>query len=151
MTDPVRNSAAPVDAAALALSLRPFGHSVMLPPAAYTDPAVFGWEREHLLGGGWTCVGFSAQLPEPGAEASWRLGPDRVRLARDSDGTVRAFSGERGLPLAQWHGLVFVDHSGRAQPLAPALQTLEDLVAPYEPERLVIAARRDYDVAANAK
>jgi hypothetical protein len=93
MAGPVRNHPAPVDEAALDLSLRPFGSSVMLPPAAYTDPAVFGWEQEHLLGGGWTCVGFSAQLPEPGAEQSRRLGAGRVRLARDGgDGAVRAFT-----------------------------------------------------------
>jgi hypothetical protein len=35
-----------------------------------------------------------------------------------------------------------VDGSGRAEPLGAALATIEDLVAQYEPERLVIAARR---------
>ena len=105
---------------------------------------MFGWEQEHLLGGGWTCVGFSAHLPEPGAERAWRLGAGRVRLARDGDGTVRAWAcaGERELPVSEWHGLVFVDGSGRAEPLGAALATIEDLVAQYEPERLVIAARR---------
>jgi Rieske 2Fe-2S family protein len=151
MADPVRNPAAPVDEAALALSLRPFGSSVMLPPAAYTDPAVFGWEQQHLLGGGWTCVGFSAHLPEPGTEQAWRLGAAHVRLARDGDGAVKAFTGERELPAAEWHGLIFVDGSNQAEPLPAVLATIEDLVAPYEPERLVTAARRDYDVASNWK
>jgi glycine betaine catabolism A len=55
------------------------------------------------------------------------------------------------LPTVEWHGLVFVNSSGRALPLTDALQTLEDLVAPYEPERLSVAARQDYETAANWK
>jgi len=55
------------------------------------------------------------------------------------------------LPLADWHGLIFVDSSARAAPLDEALGTLEELVAPYEPERLAIAGRHEYDAAANWK
>jgi glycine betaine catabolism A len=126
MTDTVQAPAAPVDEAGLALSLRPFGHSVMLPPAAYTDPAVLRWEQEHFLDGGWTCVGSRAAG-----------GPDPAH--------------DRDLRVTEWHRLVFVNRSGQAEPLEPALASLEDLVAPYEPERLVVAARRDYDVASNWK
>ena len=35
--------------------------------------------------------------------------------------------------------------------MAPSLATLEGLVAPYEPERLRVAGRHDYSVAANWK
>jgi Rieske 2Fe-2S family protein len=56
------------------------------------------------------------------------------------------------LPAAEWHGLVFVDGSGgAAAPLAEALAGLDPLIAPYEPERLVIAGRHRYDAAANWK
>jgi Rieske 2Fe-2S family protein len=57
------------------------------------------------------------------------------------------------VPLAvdEWHGLVFVNASGKAEPLRTQLATLEPLVAPYEPERLRIAGRHDYEVAANWK
>jgi phenylpropionate dioxygenase-like ring-hydroxylating dioxygenase large terminal subunit len=56
------------------------------------------------------------------------------------------------LPAEEWHGLIFVDSSGgAAAPLADALRELAVLVAPYEPERLVIAASRTYDAAANWK
>lgn len=41
---------APVDPGQLAEALRPFGESRMLPRAAYTDPAVFEWERRNFLG-----------------------------------------------------------------------------------------------------
>ena len=55
------------------------------------------------------------------------------------------------LPVTEWHGLVFVDGSGTAAPLAEGLGTLEDIVAPYEPERLVVARRHEYETGANWK
>ena len=56
------------------------------------------------------------------------------------------------LPVTEWHGLVFVDASGgAAAPLEEVLVELEELVAPYEPERLVTAGRHSYDAAANWK
>ena len=55
------------------------------------------------------------------------------------------------LPVTEWHGLVFVDESGKAGPLAEYLGSLEEHVAPYEMERLVVAGQHDYDAAANWK
>jgi Rieske 2Fe-2S family protein len=55
------------------------------------------------------------------------------------------------LPVTEWHGLIFVDGSGTAGPLADSLADLAELVAPYEPERLAIAGRHVYDAAANWK
>jgi len=55
------------------------------------------------------------------------------------------------LPVAEWHGLIFVDGSGTAGPLSDYLQSLDEIVAPYEPERLVVAGRHDYDSTANWK
>jgi Rieske 2Fe-2S family protein len=44
------------------------------------------------------------------------------------------------LPVTEWHGLVFVDGSGgQSGSLTDALAKLDELVAPYEPERLVTA------------
>jgi Rieske 2Fe-2S family protein len=56
----------------------------------------------------------------------------------------------RELPAAEWHGLVFVDGSGGAAGPLP-LSSLEPLIAPYEPSRLVVAATHHYDAAANWK
>jgi Rieske 2Fe-2S family protein len=56
----------------------------------------------------------------------------------------------RELPAAEWHGLVFVDSSGGAAGPLP-LSRLAQIVAPYEPERLVTAATHRYDAAANWK
>jgi glycine betaine catabolism A len=60
--------------------------------------------------------------------------------------------GLTSLPVTEWRGLVFVDGSGGAAgSLTEALAKLDELVAPYEPERLVTAGRHSYDAAANWK
>jgi phenylpropionate dioxygenase-like ring-hydroxylating dioxygenase large terminal subunit len=198
-------SHAPLDPAGLAAALKPFGQSRMLPPGAYVDPAVFGWEQQNFFGGGWTCVGFSAELARPGDQRAESVGAGGVLLSRDGDGVLHAFSnfcrhrghellpcgvsaqrqsivcpyhswtydldgglktakGFKGtagfderqwglveLPVAEWHGLIFVDGSGSAGSLQEALADLDPLVAPYEPERLVIAGRHEYDASSNWK
>jgi Rieske 2Fe-2S family protein len=56
------------------------------------------------------------------------------------------------LPVTEWRGLVFVDSSrGLAGSLTEALAKLDEIIAPYEPERLVTAAVHGYDAAANWK
>ena len=55
------------------------------------------------------------------------------------------------LPVTEWRGLVFVDGSRSSPPLADRILTLDDLVAPYEPERLVVAGQHEYHVGANWK
>jgi Rieske 2Fe-2S family protein len=56
-----------------------------------------------------------------------------------------------GLPVHEWHGMVFVDGSGSAPAFDASLGTLEEIVAPYEMERLRVAGRHEYEVAANWK
>lgn len=70
---------------------------------------------------------------------------------KDKPGFDAAAWGLVELPVTEWHGLVFVDGSGTAAPLAESLGTLEPIVAPYEPQRLVVAGRHDYEVSANWK
>ena len=196
---------APVDQAALAASLAPFGQSRMLPRTAYVDPAVFAWEQRHFFGGGWMCVGRSDQVAEPGGQRAEAVGEGGVLLVRDEHGVLRAFAntcrhrghellpcgtatqqkviicpyhswtygldgglraaagfknqpgfvarlwGLNELPVAEWHGLVFVDGSATAPPLADSLATLDDVVARYELERLVVAGQHDYETTANWK
>ncbi|MDP9240962.1 MAG: aromatic ring-hydroxylating dioxygenase subunit alpha [Actinomycetota bacterium] len=55
------------------------------------------------------------------------------------------------LPLARWHGWLFVNASGDPPPFAAHIGALESLVAPYRPETLVRLATHDYDVATNWK
>ena len=53
---------APIDAAALAGALQPFGRSTMLPASAYIDPAVFEWERRCAFADSWVCLGRDDEL-----------------------------------------------------------------------------------------
>jgi Rieske 2Fe-2S family protein len=55
------------------------------------------------------------------------------------------------LPAVEWHGLIFVDGSGGSAPFAEHVSGLEEIVGPYEPERLRVAGSHDYVVAANWK
>ena len=64
----------------------------MLPRAAYVDPAVFAWEQKHFFGSGWTCVGFSSQLAQPGDQRAESAGDGSVLLTRDDDGALHAFA-----------------------------------------------------------
>jgi Rieske 2Fe-2S family protein len=70
---------------------------------------------------------------------------------KDLGGFEPSVHGLTRLPCTEWHGLVFVDGSGTAPALEESLGTLEDLVAPYEPERLRVAGTHDYVIAANWK
>jgi Rieske 2Fe-2S family protein len=67
---------------------------------------------------------------------------------------AEARAGELGLgaaPVAEWHGLVFVNASGDAPPIDAYFAGLDEIVAPYEMARLSVVASHDYDMAANWK
>jgi Rieske 2Fe-2S family protein len=64
----------------------------MLPPAAYTSAAVFGWEREHFFGGGWTCAGHASRLPAAGDQLAVQTGAGSTVVVRGEDGVIRAFA-----------------------------------------------------------
>src|SRR4029077_14370685 len=69
---------------------------------------------------------------------------------RDTPGFSTAAWPLRQMPAVEWHGLVFIDGSGGAAGPLP-LAALGEIVAPYEPERLVTVAEHSYDAAANWK
>jgi Rieske 2Fe-2S family protein len=82
----------------------------------------------------------------------------------DLDGSLRGAPGFRDhgafrpdehglveLPLESWHGFLFVNGSGDAPPFAEHVGALDDLVAPYRPERLVRLVTHQYDLACNWK
>ncbi|HEX2419151.1 MAG TPA: aromatic ring-hydroxylating dioxygenase subunit alpha [Micromonosporaceae bacterium] len=81
----------------------------------------------------------------------WAYGLDgALRTAPNMDGTAEGLDLVE-LPLETWHGWVFVNATGTAPPFRRYLGGMAELVAPYRPERLVVAARHSYDVAANWK
>jgi glycine betaine catabolism A len=62
-----------------------------LPGSAYTDPAVFAAEQEHVFEAMWNCVALAADLTGPGAFRTVTVGRESVVLVRGRDGQVRGF------------------------------------------------------------
>jgi len=54
-------------------------------------------------------------------------------------------------PVAEWHGWIFVNASDDGRPFAEHIGSLDELVAPYEPTRLITGATHGYEVDANWK
>ncbi len=112
----------PIDRATLASSIAPFGRSSTLPAEAYTGEAVLGWELEHFFDDGWVCAGRSEDLGDAG---------DRR--------------------VVGWHGWAFVNVGGGAPAFEEHVGNLDQLIRNYGCEDLVVAARHDYEIAANWK
>jgi Rieske 2Fe-2S family protein len=70
---------------------------------------------------------------------------------RDVPGFDPRAHGLVAVPARTWHGWVFVNATGDAAPLEDYLGAMAELVAPYAPERLRLAARHRYRVKANWK
>jgi Rieske 2Fe-2S family protein len=107
-----------------------------LPRAAYVDERVFAYEREHLFGRCWTCVGREQELGAPGDFLLAQVAGEELLVVRGADLELRAFYNvcrHRGLRLVEverarapdftcaYHGWVY-ELSGelRAAPYLPA-------------------------------
>jgi Rieske 2Fe-2S family protein len=55
------------------------------------------------------------------------------------------------VPLARWHGWLFLNASADAQPFDEWIGNAGIAVDPYRPERLVLGARHEYELRANWK
>jgi Rieske 2Fe-2S family protein len=82
---------APFTAEELAPTLRPLLEASLLPPRAFTDPSVAGWEAEHLFMGGWVCVAHAAQLTGRGAYVTREIGGESLLFVGGEDGVPRGF------------------------------------------------------------
>jgi Rieske 2Fe-2S family protein len=74
-----------------------------------------------------------------------------LRAAPGMDGGQREDLDLVELPLATWHGWVFLNATGQAPPFERYIGALDGIVAPYRAEDLRLGAHRTYDVAANWK
>lgn len=83
--------ALPLDSAQVSETLRPLEQATMLPPAAFTDPAVLDWEVENIFCEGWICLGHISQVDEPGKFLMRELGRESVVVIGGEDGRPRAF------------------------------------------------------------
>lgn len=57
----------------------------------------------------------------------------------------------RPITVEEWHGWIFLDISGLAGPLSRHVTGLEERIAQYAPERLVVQGRHEYVIQANWK
>jgi Rieske 2Fe-2S family protein len=100
---------------------------------------------------GATGEGRSIQCPYHG----WRYGLDGSLLSTPRFDAPTGFDKtEHGLvPVAveEWHGWVMINASGDAPPLAVYLAGLDERIADYEPERLVLGATHAYELETNWK
>jgi Rieske 2Fe-2S family protein len=105
------------------------------------------------------------ELLEPGASTNlraikcpyhaWVYSLDGVLAGAPRFGDVPSFAKADfpliGARVAEWHGWVFVNVSADAPPFDEHVGNLEDLVAPWRPERLFVAESHEYVVDANWK
>ena len=71
-------------------TLQPVERATMLPPRAFTDPAVLDWELETMFRG-WVCVGHASLVAEPGSYLMREIGTDSVVVMGAEDGRPHAF------------------------------------------------------------
>ncbi len=105
------------------------------------------------------------ELLEPGVRSSARIircpyhawvyslegrlrGAPRFKTMPSSD---PVYDGLVPAGVAEWHGWVFVNATATAPPFETHVGNLEDLVAPYRPERLALGGSHAYEVDANWK
>ncbi|HEX7038279.1 MAG TPA: aromatic ring-hydroxylating dioxygenase subunit alpha [Pseudomonadales bacterium] len=85
----------------------PLERSWTLPPAAYTEPAVFREEAARIFRREWLCVARVDQLPNPGDYRCVELLDQRIVLTRDRHGRIHALSRiclHRAMPLVEGCG-----------------------------------------------
>jgi glycine betaine catabolism A len=80
-----------LDAAEVAATLQPLERATMLPPRAFTDASVLGWELEAIFGRDWICAGHVSSVAEPGAYVMREVGDQSFFVIADEDGPPRAF------------------------------------------------------------
>jgi Rieske 2Fe-2S family protein len=122
-------------------------------------------ERGRLNAFSNTCRHRGHELLEPGSGVNlraikcpyhaWVYGLDGALKGAPRFGDVPGFE-KRQYPLiaaavAEWHGWVFVNASGDAPDLDDYVGNLDELVAPWEIDRMFVAASHDYVINANWK
>ena len=81
-----------------------------LPPACYTDPEFFAFEKEALFYREWLCVGREEWLPNPGDFITATHAGEPVIIARDRDGSLNAMSA-----VCQHRAMLVAEGSGNAR------------------------------------
>lgn len=84
--------AAAVCAAVLDTAQRPVEQALSLPAAAYTDPAYYQWEQQHVFRHEWVALCHETQLAEVGDYMTVDLAGEPLVVTRGHDGQLRVLS-----------------------------------------------------------
>src|SRR3954451_10125859 len=87
----VPNTFLPLRAADLERTTRALEHATQLPGRAFTDPAVYEWERANVFARDWICAGHVDQVAERGRYVHVEAGGESVLVVGGEDGVPRAF------------------------------------------------------------
>jgi phenylpropionate dioxygenase-like ring-hydroxylating dioxygenase large terminal subunit len=82
-------------------------HARTLPPACYTDPGFYAFEKEAIFSREWLCVGREAWAPAPGDYFTTRVVGEPLVIVRGHDGALRALSAvcrHRAMLVAEGRG-----------------------------------------------
>ncbi len=86
---------------------------------------------------------------------AWAYGLDGELRGAPGFGKAKGFDKTEhplvSMRIVQWHGWIFANASGDAPPFGEHVGNLEELVLNYSCKELVVAARHDYEIAANWK
>lgn len=88
----------------LASIRREYRGASLLPKRTYHDPAVFAWEREHIVRRDWNMVAREEDVPDPGTYLLVELDEDPLIVVRGRDSVLRAFHNvcrHRGTAVAE--------------------------------------------------
>jgi len=89
-TQPQTSTALDLDPRQVEATLEPLERATMLPPRAFTGPAVLEWELETIFRG-WVCVGHASQVAQPGSYLMREIGTDSVVVMGADNGRPHAF------------------------------------------------------------
>jgi glycine betaine catabolism A len=84
-------AAAPITADELATVRREYRAASLLPKRTYHDPAIFDWERQHVLRQDWVMVAREEEVREPGTYTLVELDGENIIVVRGRDQVLRAF------------------------------------------------------------
>jgi glycine betaine catabolism A len=88
----------------LDLVRREYRGARLLPKRTYHDPAIFEWERQHILRRDWVMVAREEDLPQPGSYVLVEHDGDPLIVVRGRDDRIRAFHNvcrHRGTAVAE--------------------------------------------------
>lgn len=97
----------PIPLAEFEPSTRPVRQASSMPPACYTSPAFYEFERDAIFGREWICIGRAEQVPNPGDYLGVTVVDEPLVMLRDRDGEIVVMSAvcrHRGVPLVDGPG-----------------------------------------------